>query len=68
MAVRSDWKPDAGSEVQVDLPGTGAAVIARAVRWRDGALALAFRQDEATLQRLDQALERIAATKARAAA
>jgi len=38
------------------------------VRWRDGALALAFRQDEATLQRLDQALERIAATKARAAA
>ena len=59
MAIRSDWKLDAGTEIQAELPGAGSPVTARAVRWQDGVLALAFRQDEATLRLVDKVLERI---------
>jgi methyl-accepting chemotaxis protein len=68
IALRCDWKPEAGTEVQVDLPNGGGAVTARAVRWQDGVLALAFRQDEAVLRRIDQTLERIAGTATQVAA
>lgn len=68
MSIRTDWKPDAGTEVQLEMPGAGGAMIARAVRWQDGALALAFRQDEAMLRRIDAALQRIGASATQAAA
>ena len=68
MAIRSDWEAEAGTEVQVDLPGADGAVTARVVRWENGSLALAFRQDEAMLRRIDQTLEHIAAGTVKAAA
>lgn len=61
VALRTDWWTAAGTEVQVVLPGVGASVAARTVRSEGGLLALAFRQEEAMLQRVDAALEHIAA-------
>jgi hypothetical protein len=50
------------------LPGTDEAVAARVVRASDGLLGLVFRQEAASLARVDQALDHIArATTARAA-
>ena len=66
MALRSDWKLASGTELQVELPA--GVVAARVVRWQDGLLALAFRQDEATLRRIDRTLERIGAGMMQAAA
>lgn len=57
-----------GVEVRLDLPGADGPVIARAVRSDQGLLALAFRQDEAMLRRVDRALEHIAASAMPAAA
>jgi methyl-accepting chemotaxis protein len=68
MAVRCDWQPEAGTEVEVELPAGGGTVMARAVRWQDGLLALGFRQDEAMLKRIDQILDVLAAGSTRAAA
>lgn len=68
MAVRSDWQAEAGTEVQVQLPGADGAVTARVVRWESGLLVFAFRQDEAMLRRIDQTLEHIAAGTAKVAA
>jgi len=67
-AIRTAWQAEPGAEIQLDLPGGGEAVMARAVRWQDGMLALAFRQDEAMLRRVDRTLERIAADTTGAAA
>ena len=60
MAVQTDWWSDAGTQVQVELPGISDAVIGRTVRTHDGILALAFRQDEAMLKLVDKALTHIA--------
>jgi hypothetical protein len=68
MAVRSYSRAEAGTKVQVELPGADGAVTARVVRWENGLLAVAFRQDEAMLRRIDQTLEHIAAGTAKAAA
>jgi methyl-accepting chemotaxis protein len=62
VALRTDWWAAAGTEVQVELPGTREPVVARTARSHDGLLALAFRQDEAVLRRVDAALEEIGAT------
>jgi hypothetical protein len=59
-AIRTDWKPNVGTELRVELPDAGGAVAPRAVHW--------FRQDEAILRRIDQTLDRIAAGTAKAAA
>ena len=67
-AIRTDWQPSVGTEVQVELPGAGGAVTGRAVRWQNGMLALAFRQEETMLRRVDQALDRIATGAMKAAA
>ena len=61
VALRTDWWAAAGTEVQVVLPAGSSAVTARTVRSENGGLALAFRQDEAMLRRVDAALEQIAA-------
>jgi len=68
MAVQTDWWAAAGTEVQVELPGAPGAVTARTVRTHNGILALAFRQDEAMLRRVDAALEHIGGQAMAAAA
>jgi methyl-accepting chemotaxis protein len=59
VALRTDWSAQAGTEVRLDLPGLGEPVFARVAYRRDGLLALAFRQDEAMLRRVDAVLEQI---------
>ena len=66
-SVRCDWRSNAGNEVAVDLPGADGPVVARVVRSGRGMLALAFRQDEGMLPRVDQALSFIAAQTTAAA-
>lgn len=69
VGLRCDWQAAGGAEVEIDLPGSDKAVVARMVRRRDGLLALAFRQDAAVLRRVDLALDHISRqTVARAAA
>jgi hypothetical protein len=68
MSARTAWWAYAGTEVQVELPGVDGTVTARTVRSEDGHLALAFRQDEAMLRRVDRALARIGAGTAATAA
>jgi methyl-accepting chemotaxis protein len=67
MNLRCDWRADAGTEVPIELMGTTASVIARVVRSDGGMLALAFRQEEAMLRQVDQALAIISAGTAAAA-
>ena len=67
VSVRCDWRSDAGSEVSIALPGADGTIVARVVRSGGGMLALAFRQDEAMLRRVDQSLAFIAARLAAAA-
>jgi methyl-accepting chemotaxis protein len=55
----------AGTELEVDLPG-GGVVRGRIVRTGNGRLAAIFRQDEASLSRIDATLDML--TKAQAAA
>jgi methyl-accepting chemotaxis protein len=59
MALRTDWRGDAGTEVRLELPGTDGVVVARCVRSVNGMLGLAFNQGEETLSRVDQALAHI---------
>jgi hypothetical protein len=68
MAIRSHWRVEGGTDVQVELPGAGGAVTARVVRWENGLLAVAFHLDEAMLCRIDQTIEKRAAGTAKAAA
>ncbi len=60
LSVRSDWRDEAGMEVQVVLPGAAQPVAARVARAEGGLLALAFHQDAATVRQVDQALDHIA--------
>jgi methyl-accepting chemotaxis protein len=68
LALRCDWRADAGTEVQIELPGADGTVAARDVRSVGGVLVLAFRQDEAMLRRVDQAMARISQQGATAVA
>jgi methyl-accepting chemotaxis protein len=67
VSLRCDWQADAGTEVPLQLPGAGGLVVARVVRSQGGRLALAFRQDEAMLRQVDQALKLMSAATAAAA-
>jgi hypothetical protein len=66
--LRCDWKDGTGTLVQLVLPGTETAVVARLVRAADGVLEVAFRQDPATLALVDQVLRQIGGTARRTAA
>jgi len=60
VALRCNWQADAGTEVQLVLPGCSAeSVAARVCRAADGVLGLAFHQDAAVLRQVDKALEQI---------
>jgi methyl-accepting chemotaxis protein len=56
MAVRHDGQYPSGSDLMIDLPA-GVSIRGRVVRCVGGAIALAFRQDGATLGRIDRMLE-----------
>ena len=59
VALHSRWQAQPGAAVDITLPGTDGPVAARLVRADGKLLALAFRQDDASLRRIDQAIERI---------
>jgi PilZ domain len=60
VSLHCDWRAGPGKDVPMELPGAGGPVTARVVRSEGGKLALAFRQDEAVLRRVDQAIALIA--------
>jgi methyl-accepting chemotaxis protein len=68
LGLRCEWNGESGSEVSVVLPGSQAAVSARVIRAGGGSLGLSFRQDAATLALVDQAMQHISGSEARAAA
>jgi methyl-accepting chemotaxis protein len=68
LGLNCDLQGEAGSEVVVVLPDTGTTVATRVIRAGSGQLALAFRQDPATLALVDQALRHIEGAATRAAA
>ncbi|HEX3991448.1 MAG TPA: methyl-accepting chemotaxis protein, partial [Acetobacteraceae bacterium] len=68
VSLQTDWTAPAGTEVQIVLPGVDTPVTARTARTRNGVLALAFRQEEAMLRRVDMALAHIGTPTARAQA
>jgi methyl-accepting chemotaxis protein len=57
-ALASDANLPSGTEARIGLPA-GASVLGRIVRCAGGLLAVAFRQDEATLTEVDRALNAI---------
>jgi hypothetical protein len=59
LSLQTNWWAEAGTEVQILLPGCSVVVSARTVRTQDGKLALAFRQDETMLRQVDLALDHI---------
>jgi methyl-accepting chemotaxis protein len=68
VSLRTDWWSDAGTEVSVLLSNGGTPVLARTARTDGSVLALAFRQDDATLRRVDTALEHVGALAMRSRA
>ncbi|PPQ35512.1 methyl-accepting chemotaxis protein [Rhodopila globiformis] len=60
IALRCTFIAETGVEVQVALPGSGGPVAGRAVRCGADLVAIAFRQDEATLSRAEAAVDAIA--------
>lgn len=60
VALRCPWRAEAGTEVEIALPGAAEPVRARVVRSSGGSLALAFHEDEAMLMHVDRALGHIA--------
>ena len=52
-----DLKCDSGTELDITLPGTDAPVPARIVRVKADGVGVAFRQDPATLARIDRVMD-----------
>ena len=68
IALTLDARVELGAEGSFRLPGTDEPSHGRAARTGLGFIAFAFRQDPATLRRVDAALDRIgAASRDRAA-
>jgi hypothetical protein len=66
-ALRSAWTGAVGDAVQLVVPGLPAPLDARVVRYNDDVLAVAFRQDDTTLARVDAAAEALTGGQALAA-
>ena len=60
-ALASHWQPTPGTALELVMPGLNGGIPARVVRSGNGAVALAFRQDAASMALADRMLERIAA-------
>ena len=56
-AVLGEWQLAAGREIELDLPNGGGLVPGRVVRCDAGILAVIFRQDPATADRVGRAIE-----------
>jgi methyl-accepting chemotaxis protein len=67
IALFCNWPLTAGTAATVVLPGRAGEAVARVVWSSNGVIALSFRQDEATLAKLDQTLDAMEAAPARAA-
>lgn len=63
-ALACSWPCAVGSEILVELPGTGGTAPARVVRTERGKLCITFRQDPATLKRVERTLDMIASNVA----
>jgi len=59
MAVQHDSQDQIGTDLDIVLPGDGA-IKGRIARGANGILAIAFRQDEASLRAIDRAMEVVA--------
>lgn len=57
LGLRCAWAGEPGLPVKIQLPGSGEPANGRVVRQGDGIVAVNFRQDEATLARIDRALD-----------
>jgi hypothetical protein len=55
--VVGDWQLAAGNGVDIDLPDGGGRVSGRVVRCGSGLLAMIFRRDQATDERVLRAIE-----------
>jgi methyl-accepting chemotaxis protein len=60
IALRCDWPIAVGDEVAIKLPGATDHVTGRIARTGRGVIAVAFRQDKASLELVDHALDTIA--------
>ncbi|MCR0984250.1 methyl-accepting chemotaxis protein [Roseomonas populi] len=60
-ALPCNWPCEVGAEVLLDLPGAEGPAHARVVSTREGLLAIAFRQDPGTMQRVSRILDRLGA-------
>ena len=67
IALRHECADRAGTEVEVNLPG-GGLITGRIARIQDGSVGITFRQDEASLVRIDQTLASIRNATGRRAA
>ena len=56
VSVRSDWWAEAGTAVDIELPGALGLVTVLTMQSEGGVLELAFHHDEVALPRIDQAL------------
>jgi methyl-accepting chemotaxis protein len=60
VALRCDLPVPVGAEVAIRLPGGTDDVSGRVARTGQGTIAISFRQDKASLERVDRALDTIA--------
>ena len=66
VALACEWPCQVGTEIMVRLPGGGPEVSSRVVSVRDKIVAVAFRQDPATLSEVGKVIDWIAARGATA--
>lgn len=59
LALDCIWLADAGTNIEMDLPGAAGAVHGQVVRSGSGRLVVAFKQDPATLAQVDRVLNAI---------
>jgi len=64
VALRCDWRLAVGTELMVELPQAGDWISARVCRCTGDMMALVFKQDAATLGRVDRAMSALTAQRA----
>jgi methyl-accepting chemotaxis protein len=67
VALETAWSPPAGEPVSITIDGGQDLIHGRTIRVRDGALAIAFGQDEANLRLIDRAMGSLEVAARRAA-
>ncbi len=59
IALRCDWPVSVGAELTIRLPGATEPVFGRVARTGRSIIAVTFRQDKATMDQIDRALDTI---------